>query len=72
MNNGLLTLTNPSVVYATTMMNMSHSQHRAEMHHNPANATMSEEDKKRFCGNDKINSNQYVNEFAILFSAASP
>ncbi|HKU84091.1 MAG TPA: hypothetical protein VJP58_08615, partial [Candidatus Nitrosocosmicus sp.] len=64
MNSGFLTLTNPLVVYATAAAttNNPHSEHMSEMNHNPSNTTMSEEDKKRFCGDDVINSNLYVNE----------
>ncbi len=72
-NNGLLILTNPSVAYATTATNTtSHSDHMSEMNHNPSNATMSEEDKKRFCGNNIVNSNLYVNEFAIPVQCSQP
>ncbi len=49
MNSSLPTLTN-LVVYATPTT--SHSDHMSEMNQNPSNTTVSEEDKKRFCGND--------------------
>jgi len=72
MNNSLLTLTNAPVVFGTTT-DMSHSDHMEDMmYHNPANATMSEEDKKRFCGTDVINSNLYVEEFAIPVECSQP
>ncbi len=70
MNNSLLTLTEPLVVYATT--NTSHSEHMSEMNQNPSNTTMSEEDKKRFCGNDILNSNLYVKEFIIPVECSQP
>lgn len=70
MKNSLLTLTKPLVVYATT--NTSHSEHMSEMKQNPSNTTMSEEDKKRFCGNDITNSNLYVNEFVIPIQCSQP
>ncbi len=44
----------------------------AGMHHNPPNSTMSEEDKKRFCGNASLNSNFYVNEFVIPVQCSQP
>ena len=77
-NNSIVTLTNTTVVYATTttattMTDMSHSDHMEEMMHNsPANATMSEEDKMRFCGTDVINSNLYVDEFVIPVQCSQP
>jgi len=68
-----VTLTNSMVAYATTNMSHSeHSEHMEEMSLNPSNATMSEEDKKRFCGNDSINSNLYVNEFVIPVQCSQP
>jgi virginiamycin B lyase len=71
-NNSLLTLTNTPAVLATTA-EMSHSDHMEEMmHENPANATMSEEDKKRFCGTEPVNSNLYVNEFIIPVQCSQP
>jgi virginiamycin B lyase len=69
-NNSLLTLTNPLVVYATT--NNSHSDHMSEMSQNPSNMTMSEEDKKRFCGSDIPNSNLYVKEFTMPVECSQP
>ena len=72
MNNSLLTLTSTPVVYATITTNTSHSEHMSEMNQNPSNMTMSEEDKKRFCGNDIINSNLYVNEFVIPVQCTQP
>ncbi len=71
MNNSLLTLTNPLVVYATTNTS-SHSEHMSEMNQNPSNTTMSEEDKKRFCGNDIPNSNLYVREFTMPVECSQP
>ncbi len=75
-NNGLLPITNPLVAYTTTATtttaNTSHSEHMAGMHHNPPNSTMSEEDKKRFCGNASLNSNFYVNEFVIPVQCSQP
>ncbi|MDF0681293.1 MAG: hypothetical protein P0116_10040 [Candidatus Nitrosocosmicus sp.] len=71
MNGSNLPLVNSMTVYATT--NMSHSEHMEEMHHNPStNATMSEEDKKRFCGNDEVNSNLYVSEFILPVPCSQP
>ena len=70
MNGSVLTLTNSMAVYATT--NMSHSEHMSEMNQNSSNTTMSEEDKKRFCGNDVLNSNLYVNEFVIPVQCSQP
>lgn len=77
LKDNLLTLTSPLIAFATTttttmMMNMSHSEHMDEMHHDSASATMSEEDKMRFCGTDKVNSNLYVNEFAIPVQCSQP
>jgi len=70
MNSSNFTLVNSMAVYATT--NMSHSEHMAEMHHSPTNATMSEEDKKRFCGDSKINSNLFVSEFVLPGQCSQP
>lgn len=88
MNNSLLALTNPFVVYATT--NTSESKNLSEMNQNSSTMsslvnsnsinsssteiikTMSEEDKERFCGNDIQNSNQYVNEFIIPVECSQP
>jgi len=70
MNGSNLTLVNSMAVYATT--NMSHSEHMAEMHHDSSNATMSEEDKKRFCGNDEVNSNLFVSEFVLPVQCSQP
>ena len=68
-----VTLTNSMVAYATTNMSHSdHSEHVSEMSQNPSNATMSEEDKKRFCGNNSLNSNFYVNEFVIPIQCSQP
>jgi len=72
MNNGLPVSINPLVVYASTTNTSSHSGHMSEMNHNPSNTTMSEEDKKRFCGNDVLNSNLYVNEFVIPVQCSQP
>lgn len=73
MKDTILTLTTPLFAFATTTTSsMSHSQHMDEMRHDSSNATMSEEDKMRFCGTDKINSNQYVNEFAIPVQCSQP
>ena len=74
MNSGFLTSTDPLVVYATTTKttNNPHSEHMSGMNHNPSNTTMSEEDKKRFCGNDMVNSNPYVNEFVIPVKCSQP
>jgi virginiamycin B lyase len=73
MNNGLLTLTDPLFAYATTTSNISHSEHMSGMHHDlSTNATMSSEDKKRFCGNDILNSNLYVNEFVLPVQCSQP
>lgn len=73
MKDTLLTLTTPLFAFATTMTSsMSHSNHMDEMHHDSSNTTMSEEDKMRFCGTDKINSNQYFNEFAIPVQCSQP
>lgn len=63
--------TKPLVVYASTI-NTSHSGHMSEMNNDPSNTTMSEEDKKRFCGNDMINPNLYVNEFVIPVQCSQP
>ncbi len=71
LNNSFLTLTNPLVVYATTNAS-SHSEHMSEMNQNPSNKTMSEEDKKRFCGNDIPNSNLYVKEFTMPVECSQP
>jgi virginiamycin B lyase len=70
MNGSNLTLVNSMAVYATT--NTSHSEHMDEMHHTSTNATMSEEDKKRFCGDNKINSNLYVSEFVLPVQCSQP
>ena len=74
MNDNLLTLTSPLIAFGTTTttMSMSHSEHMDEMHHDSSNATMSEEDKMRFCGTDKVNSNLYVIEFAIPVQCSQP
>jgi virginiamycin B lyase len=71
MNNSSLTLTNSLVVYATTNTS-SHSEHMSEMNQNPSNTTMSEEDRKRFCGNDIPNSNLYVKEFIMPVECSQP
>lgn len=64
-------LTNPLNAYATTNMS-SHAEHMSGMDHNTFNATMSEEDKKRFCGNDSPNSNLYVTEFTLPTQCSQP
>ena len=71
MNSSLLTLTNPLVVYATTNA-ASHSEHMSEMNHDPSNTTTSEEDKKRFCGDDIPNSNLYVSEYTLPIQCSQP
>ena len=74
MNNSLLTSTNMTIVYATTKNTTSHSEHMSEMHHDlsTTNATMSSEDKKRFCGNDVLNSNLYIKEFDLPVECSQP
>lgn len=73
MNDTSPTLTAPLIAFATTATSsMAHSEHMDEMRHDSSNATMSEEDKRRFCGTDKINLNQYVNEFAIPVQCSQP
>ncbi|WP_196817385.1 hypothetical protein [Candidatus Nitrosocosmicus oleophilus] len=71
MNSSLLTLTNPLVVYAMTNA-ASHSEHMSEMNHDPSNTTTSEEDKKRFCGDDIPNSNLYVSEYTLPIQCSQP
>ena len=71
MNSSLLTLTNPLVVYATTNA-ASHSEHMSEMNHDSSNTTTSEEDKKRFCGDDIPNSNLYVSEYTLPIQCSQP
>ena len=71
MNSSLLTLTNPQVVYATTNA-ASHSEHMSEMNHDSSNTTTSEEDKKRFCGDDIPNSNLYVSEYTLPIQCSQP
>ncbi len=71
MNSSLLTLTNPLVVYAMTNA-ASHSEHMSEMNHDPSNTTSSEEDKKRFCGDDIPNSNLYVSEYTLPIQCSQP
>ena len=71
MNSSLLTLTNPLVVYATTNA-ASHSEHMSEMNHDPSNTTTSEEDKKRFCGDNIPNSNLYVSEYTLPIQCSQP
>lgn len=70
-NDGVLSLTNPLITYATTNMS-SHAEHMSGMDHNPSNTTLSEEDKKRFCGNDNPNSNLYVSEFTLPTQCSQP
>ena len=71
MNSSLLTLTNPLVVYAMTNA-ASHSEHMSEMNHDSSNTTTSEEDKKRFCGDDIPNSNLYVSEYTLPIQCSQP
>lgn len=64
----------PLFAYATTPTTQtSHSEHMSEMHHEAStNATMSSEDKMRFCGNNATNSNLYVTEFVIPVQCSQP